>query len=628
MIPPQTRSLARPHRGFAIVVCVVVLTLLALIAIGMLSLSTVEVRKGLAGQDQAIAKANARLAMMEAIGQLQRHLGPDQRVSAASSLVGSSGEQHWTGAWSTRMPDGTSFWVRDPVTGGLQDLRNDEKQEAEGESLAWLVSGAGDPAASLSTDRSVELVGKGSVLDADDRVRVPVVDIEADNGASHRMAWWVGDLGLRANVSVADAHRDGPLDPARPGEGGYYRVLASQQADAEVMDGGVAIDNDERSRLVSSASVEIAADRKTWAARHFHDFTVHSEGVMADVQAGGLKGDLTAFFEGGGTVPPLGTLPGLSDNTPIIDSHGEGLRHRLASPRFGVLRDWSRQALPFSGRGVASVLPQPDKRAGAGSKAHALVNELPAKIKGATKTNLQPILVEATHYLKISSFSIAEPPQQIYQLRHHLYPRVVLWNPFNVQLTFDPAIVMIQGNGRQEFWTTNHHYDLEGNVSHTNNSQWLSFEGGRSTSFKGPGGIKGSEGYKDPYMGSYYFAIPRTEFGPGECLVFSPARATEYDGLSAYRPGRYDLSANLLSCEVAPDPSRSFYVSGSDIGGGIPFRPVQYWYAPTPAWSGDGRGIVNQADDTRIVMKALTSTAAVTYESAGVIPVGSINCRS
>ena len=47
-----------------------------------------------------------------------------------------------------------------------------------------------------------------------------------------------------------------------------------------------------------------------------------------------------------------------------------------------------------------------------------------------------------------------------------------------------------------------------------------------------------------------------------------------YCSLSAYRPGPYDLAKNLLSCEVAPDPSRSFYVSDSDIGGGIPFLPT------------------------------------------------------
>ena len=88
-----------------------------------------------------------------------------------------------------------------------------------------------------------------------------------------------------------------------------------------------------------------------------------------------------------------------------------------------------------------------------------------------------------------------------------------------------------------------------------------------------------SEGYNDPYMGSYYFSIPATRFGPGECLVFSPAHGGEYDGLSPYRTGSYNLLSNELSCEVAPDPARAYYVSATDIGppprSEGPTRPVR-----------------------------------------------------
>ena len=618
--PPHASARTPGCGGFAIFVCVVLMTLLALVAMGMLSLSAIEVRKAALGRDEAVARSNARLALMQAIGQLQRRLGPDQRVSAASSIVANGIERHWTGAWSTRRDDGSSYWVRDPVTGSLSDLRDKEGWNADQAGLGWLVSGEGDPMARLGADQSLELVGSGSVESDGDRVRVPMVGIEGETGTRNRIAWWVGDLGLRANIAVADAHRSGEPNPSRPEEGGYNRVLASQQVDTALMEGGITIANEDRPRLVSAPTLVADKRRADWATRHYHDFTVHSQGVMADVRSGGLKGDLTAYFEGDGVVPALGDLPGLRDDTPIIDSRGPALRHGLTSPRFGALRDWARLSVPFSGRGVATVLPETDEEAGADSREFSLVNELPAKVKGATKTSVQPILVEASHFLKISSFPIGNPSQPLFQLRHHLYPRVVLWNPFNVELTFDPAIVMIQGNGRQEFWTLNEHYDSAGRVVRISNSQWLSFEGGRSTRFSGAGGIMGSEGYNDPYMGSYYFAIPRTQFGPGECLVFSPARAAEYDGQSAYRPGPYNLAANLLSCEVGPDPARSFYVSGSDIGGGIRYRPVRYWYAPTPAWSGDGKGIVNQSDDTRVVMKALTNTTAVTYESFDALP--------
>ncbi|NNC89276.1 MAG: hypothetical protein HKN82_12520, partial [Akkermansiaceae bacterium] len=358
---------------------------------------------------------------------------------------------------------------------------------------------------------------------------------------------------------------------------------------------------------------------REWSADHFHDFTVHSEGVLADVRDGGLKADLTSYFESAGTVPPLGPLPGIRDETPIISVPAGDRRPGFAGPAFGLLRDWANQGIALTGRGAASVVPEVDPSGRSGGD-FALANDSPTRLAGATRTSLQPILVEASHFLKITAFPIGSADRPTYQLRHHLYPRVVLWNPYNVELTFQPAIVMIQGNGRQEFWTANEHYNSKGEVVRNSTSQWLSFEGGRSTTFHGPGGIMASAGYKDPYMGSYYFAIPRTVFGPGECLVFSPARAAEYDGLSAYRPGAYNLAANMLSCEVKPDPARNFYVSGSDIGGGISYRPVQYWYAPTPAWSREREGIANQADDTRVVMKALTGNEDVTYESFDYLP--------
>src|SRR5690606_37528259 len=89
-----------------------------------------------------------------------------------------------------------------------------------------------------------------------------------------------------------------------------------------------------------------------------------------------------------------------------------------------------------------------------------------------------------------------------------------------------------------------------------------------------------------------------------------------------YRPGSYDLSANELSCEVQPDPSRSYYISGTDIGGGIAYRPVNFWYAPTPYWSLGGRnGVENQGDDTRAVLKALPDgVGAVSFEMFDALP--------
>ncbi len=569
------------------------------------------------------------MALSEAIGQLQRAMGPDQRVSATASLLGDEVSQpHWTGVWRTRRADGGSHLVRDDLAGGLRDMHPAAREDGL---LQWLASGDADPRREL-TGKAVRLVAEGSA--GDDKaghVEVPLLELDNDEGqtAGH-LAWWTGDLGIRANVRLSDAHADREIQPGDPGNGGYYRVLASQQADIEVIHGaeGFSLSLGERTRLATPGTIATAGAGGEWGKDRWFDFTTDSLGVLADVDAGRLKRDLTAYFASDGNVPGKASLPGLSDSDLLVGGDpSDGLaarnaRHLLAGPRFGLLRDWARLAVSFSGRNVGAILPESDSHAGSGSAALALANENPVKLAGNLRSSLQPILIEATNYIHLSSYLNAGSTTR-FRLRHHLYPRIVLWNPYNVELRTGRTIVMIQGNGRQEMWTENEYYDSQGRVAYRGTTQWLSFEGGRSTNFNAEGlGYMATEGYNDPYIGSYYFSIPATTFGPGECLVFSPARSAEYDCLSPYRPGPYNLAANELSCDVAPDPSRSYYVSGSDIGGGLSFRPVRYWYAPTPYWSLAGRnGVENQGDDTRAILKALPDgTGTVTFEDFDALP--------
>ncbi|MBK1825494.1 hypothetical protein [Haloferula rosea] len=589
------------------------MTLLTLLGVALLSLSAVELRGSSHGDHQAMARTNARLALMSAVGQLQRELGPDQRVTAQADLLDPNSDRHWTGVWSSVDESGASIWQRDPELGGWTDARSNGSWSRESAVRKWLVSGDASPG---SGAERVELLGDGSV-ETGEEVTAPLVEIEGTG----RLAWWTGDLSVRANLSVADRHAD--ADAEEPGRATYRRMLA-QQAEETLIGDGIEFGSGERERLVSTNTVGLVGGDE-WTKRHFHDFTVNSKGVLADVRDGGLKGDLSAFFESDGSVPSLDGMVGLADQDSLL-LDVENSRHQSTAPRMGLLRDWVRSAVPYSGNNVASVVPETDTSGGGLSEKLALCNESPTRLRSAIKSSLQPVLVEASNYLQISTYQLTPLPRPSYQLRHHLYPRVVLWNPYNVELRFDSAIVMLQTNGRQEMWTDSEQYDEEGNVDRIRRSQWLSFEGGRSTNFvpdfrKGQFRVNQTEGYNDPYMGSYYFTIPETTFGPGECLVFSPRRSAEYDGLSAYRPGPYNLAANMLSCEVAPDPSRSFYVSGSDIDkDGAPFRPIRFWYAPTPAWSFDGRGVVNQGDDTRVVMKHLGDVSTVTFEVFDSLP--------
>ena len=72
----------RKRRGFALVVTLSLMVLLTVVAVGLLSLSAVSLRASSRGEAMSAARANARMALMLALGTLQKELGPDQRISA------------------------------------------------------------------------------------------------------------------------------------------------------------------------------------------------------------------------------------------------------------------------------------------------------------------------------------------------------------------------------------------------------------------------------------------------------------------------------------------------------------------------------------------------------------------
>ena len=63
------------------------MVLLVMIALAMLSLSTIETRNIHNARAVAEAQANARLALMLAIGRLQSEVGPDQRITANAGIM-------------------------------------------------------------------------------------------------------------------------------------------------------------------------------------------------------------------------------------------------------------------------------------------------------------------------------------------------------------------------------------------------------------------------------------------------------------------------------------------------------------------------------------------------------------
>ena len=281
------------------------------------------------------ARQNAQLAVLNALGDLQKLVGPDQRVTATASMGEANldggvehqttqnglvtprdGAKHWTGVWgNSSAPDGIYSTTPSPVL------------------LDWLISGnEGEASIQTATDGSITspsapnsalvapddstipalsnldvettqqdwqlLVGPGSVDTEEDYVVAPTVSVESDMPG--RYAWWVGDEGVKARYNLRDEHTattDLYMPDPDDSLAERWRLAIAQRIGVERMD-------DMNSYPINDASLDKVAylDQATNSSSsidkaalktHFHDLTTYSEGVLSDTRTGGLRKDLS-----------------------------------------------------------------------------------------------------------------------------------------------------------------------------------------------------------------------------------------------------------------------------------------------------------------------------------------------
>lgn len=318
--------------GFALVVTLSLMILLTVIAVGLLTLSSVSLRQSSSSLAAAEARQNARLALMLAIGQLQRHAGPDQRITATANIAGKDtgdplspgespqnansvagvgkgltpvhpGTRHWTGVWKnesqaprkdifTRTPSPLlEHWL---VSGN--DARDPANLLLPGDAT-YAVSASG---AVTDPTQAVLLVGQGSAggtaANPSDRyVVAPAVGIRrgSTTALSGRYAWWVGDEGVKARINTQQVHADGT----------QYVALPAQRRGWEAVDGlanyplPASPGHDSLAKVISLRQAEILMpDAINDLRAVFHSATAESLTVIADPLAGGTKVDLTTIL--------------------------------------------------------------------------------------------------------------------------------------------------------------------------------------------------------------------------------------------------------------------------------------------------------------------------------------------
>lgn len=295
---PRRRS---AKRGFALIVTLSLMILLTVIAVGLLTLSSINLRSSSQNSAMSTARANAKMALLLALGDLQKQMGPDTRISATADQIPDSDpaksatpevHRQWAGAYKS--------WA----------AARPELARPAPEFLQWFVSG--DPTtvgkldfAATTGQNFVELASSISVGDSDP-VSVPRISQRSQDGSRGACAWWVSDLGTKALVaapketptSFADVRADQQSAPAVD----LIGALSGTEkpfAQLAVMDPGFG-------KVVSRGNLALLADKPENVRGLFHDFTANSRGLLTNVRKGGFRQDLSMQLERSpATAPPV-----------------------------------------------------------------------------------------------------------------------------------------------------------------------------------------------------------------------------------------------------------------------------------------------------------------------------------
>jgi hypothetical protein len=321
---------SQAKKGFALVVTLSLMILMTVVAVGLLTLSSISLRAAGQGDAMATAQANARLALMLAIGDLQKFAGSDQRVTARADVLGESiANPRLTGVWK-------SWEIKASAPPSESEY---EKPARDGKFVGWLASSLdGKEAARLDFARtlfdpktSASLWGKGSLgptAAAADLVVATKVPTTRSRGA---FAWAVMDEGVKVRINTP--HVDGAattgLKTAQLGSG--QRPNTSSIGGLDRLDrkffqqGSVEFSNIQKG--ISRSNLGFAVDRLAAGTGRSlesltHEVSFASAGLFTNTASGGLKEDLSlltntatlpAAYRGKGVYQSRLGISGVSD---------------------------------------------------------------------------------------------------------------------------------------------------------------------------------------------------------------------------------------------------------------------------------------------------------------------------
>lgn len=504
----------RRNRGFALVVTVSLMVLLSLLAVALLTLGSVALRSSDRGNDSAVARANARLALMMALGDLQKLSGLDTRVTARADVLD---EKHppVLGVWKSW--EGSNHTTRGTYAGRPVSPGNyDAAKEAR--FLSWLVSDPQgpltDPTSPPDAEASAEkvaLVGPGAVGEGKERSQLQVhlepSRIEAD-GQSGGIAWWVGGENQKARIPR-------PYEPESESVAAWSSIVKSHAvADPSVFRMDELLDNaDPVDGAITQGQVDfVAGPSEIPASREFfHDLSTTSIGLLTNTATGGWRKDLSLLTETWNRQP-------ISNQPFFRVEPGRDLGYNMPSgslyrPDRSLFYPWSAyrgQSVPIYEHGAVSswanlqnwaTLYKTMTSSGSSISPFSVAIDAADPVSKSNFLHKVRILPVIARVQWVFSHWGARISDSSYEPRLLVTPVVTLWNPYNVAITSSPVEFRVVGCLPNAFRFT---------VGSTQNQKYNSLSGSTNHSPNLGGG-------------DLWFNITGSHvFKPGETLLFSP----------------------------------------------------------------------------------------------------------
>ena len=287
------------RRGFALIATITLLLLLSLISVGLLGLAASQNRTAAAAILAAEARSQALLGLDAALAELQLALGPDQRVSASSGIVGAH-NANILGAWNSW---DASLTDKSPAHGG--DIKSTYTKGRDKMFRRWLISAVNkadiDKLGNIGSlgmrkpGKRICLVGEGTLgrgIPQQQYIYADMVEVPMASNNTGNFAWWIGGENQKAKVNI-DTPETGNdvMDVQRR----TWDTPAPIVSHIRGLEGG--LPRGQRAKFLSTSSLTLGRRTSTDAGRsYFFDITTSSSSLPVNVRSGGFKHDLNLLL--------------------------------------------------------------------------------------------------------------------------------------------------------------------------------------------------------------------------------------------------------------------------------------------------------------------------------------------